>query len=141
MHNVLIFWQIGRVLTILIIRLSSGFAICTAVMAANRPEQRNSRVLCMLWTSLRWNLGNTSAIVAFCLLPIVTFADAGSSDRQPAVVAAWAKLQNDNAELTAALPVINLLTIMPAAASPACGANDRCCDAEVTLPKYLVPSS
>jgi hypothetical protein len=75
----------------------------------------------MLWNSLRWNLGNTSAIAAFCLLPIVTFADAGSNDRQHADVAMFAKLQNDNAELAAALPVLNVLTIMPPAASPALG--------------------
>jgi hypothetical protein len=95
----------------------------------------------MLWKSLRWNLGNTSAIAAFCLLPLVTFADAGSSDRPPADVAMFAKLQNDDAELAAALPVLNVLTIMPPAASPASGTNDRRRDAETTLPKWQVPSS
>ena len=95
----------------------------------------------MLWKSLRWNLGNTSAIAAFCLLPLVTFADARSSDRQPADGATFLKLQNDNAELEAALPVLNVVTIMLPAASPTSGVNDRCRDAEATLPKWLVPSS
>ena len=58
-------------------------------------------ILYMLWTMLRWNLGNTSAIAAFCLLPIITFGDANFNDRQPTEVTPFAKLQNGNIELTA----------------------------------------
>ncbi len=94
----------------------------------------------MLWNSLRWNLGNTSAIAAFCLLPIVTFAIAGSSGGQPADVATFAKLQNGGAELGSALPVLSEPSIMRPAASGALGMNDRACDAESRF-KRLVATS
>jgi hypothetical protein len=43
-----------------------------------------NRKLLMLWNSLRWNLGNTLAVGAFCLLPLVGLIGSGASDQTPA---------------------------------------------------------
>ena len=48
----------------------------------------------MLWTTLRWNWGNTLAVAAFCLLPIIGFAEGGFSDKEPMGAAPSAELQS-----------------------------------------------
>ena len=101
----------------------------------------------MLWTMLRWNLGNTSAIAAFCLLPIITFGDANSNDRQSndrqsndrqsTDITPFAKLQSANFELTAPLLRMNALAITPSMAPMASTADDRHLNVEPALFKEL----
>jgi hypothetical protein len=57
----------------------------------------------MLWTTLQWNWGNTSAIAALCLLPIITFGVANPYVKQSTDIIPFAKLQNGNFELPASL--------------------------------------
>jgi len=54
-----------------------------------------------MWTSLRWNLGNTLAIAAFCLLPLAGLAGVGSGTQTSAEDARIALSASGNHPLTA----------------------------------------
>jgi hypothetical protein len=55
----------------------------------------------MLWTTLRWNSGNTAAVAAFCLLPVIGFANGSFSDRVAPGPAPIVELQVRDFKLTA----------------------------------------
>ncbi len=48
----------------------------------------------MLWMALRWNLGNTLPIAAFCLLSIITIGEAWSTS--PADVGPLPQAHNES---------------------------------------------
>lgn len=57
----------------------------------------------MLWTTLRWNWGNTLAVAAFCLLPVIGLVEGGLSDKMSAGTAPSVELQSCGLKV-AALP-------------------------------------
>jgi len=72
-----------------------------------------------MWTTLRWNCGNTSAIVAFCLLPIITFGDGNLNDRQSVDIRPISELQSDN------FGMHKVMTVTPPNISMASNADNR----------------
>jgi len=67
----------------------------------------------MLWTTLRWNWGNTLAVAAFCLLPMIGFVNAGFSDKMSTGTAPSVELRHCGLQL-AALPNTRLSSQMSA---------------------------
>jgi hypothetical protein len=68
-------------------------------LVLNRCPRLIGKRSMMLWTTLRWNWGNTLAIGAFCLLPLIGLAGDGAN--RPSHAAPVAALQRGNLELIA----------------------------------------
>jgi hypothetical protein len=56
----------------------------------------------MLWMTLRWNLGNTLPIAAFCLLSIITIGEAWSTS--PADVGPLPRVYSESTATAGGLP-------------------------------------